>query len=48
MNDLEKRMRRYELPTRIYLPRRMPLIARIDGKKFSTFVKKLKKIKMQK
>lgn len=36
---LGDRMKEYEYITRSYLPRRMPVIIRIDGKAFHTFTK---------
>ena len=40
--SLDDRMREYEKPTKLYLTKRLPLIVRIDGKKFSTFTEKVK------
>lgn len=37
--ELGKRMKEYEYVTRTYLPRRMPIIIRIDGRAFHTFTK---------
>lgn len=39
-DSLGDRMKRYELPTRTYLTRRMPVIIRIDGKAFHTWTKR--------
>ena len=37
--ELGKRMKEYEYITRTYLPRRMPIIIRVDGRAFHTFTK---------
>ena len=37
--ELGKRMKEYEYVTRTYLPRRMPIIVRIDGRAFHTFTR---------
>lgn len=42
-NDLGTRMKRYELPTKNFLTKKMPVIIRIDGKAFHTFTKRMKK-----
>ena len=36
---IDDRMKQYEYVTRTYLPRRMPVIIRIDGKAFHSFTK---------
>jgi len=41
--EIDKRMKRYELPTKQYLVRRTPVIMRLDGKAFHTFTKGLLK-----
>lgn len=38
-NGLEKRMREYEDVFRFYLPKRMPVIIRVDGRAFHTFTR---------
>jgi hypothetical protein len=42
-DNLGDRMKSYENITRTYLPSRMPIIIRIDGKAFHTFTKGFKK-----
>ena len=42
-DNLGDRMKSYENITRTYLPGRMPIIIRIDGKAFHTFTKGFKK-----
>ena len=42
-NSLGDRMKRYEYVSRNYLPRRVPVIIRIDGKAFHTFTKGMRK-----
>jgi len=37
--SLDDRMKRYEGVSRIYLPRRIPVIIRVDGKAFHTFTR---------
>ena len=41
MSSLEDRMKLYEQATRTVLPRRMPIIVRVDGKAFSKYTKQL-------
>ena len=43
MNTLGSRMKEYEHVTRTKLPRRMPVLIRIDGKAFHTYTKGMKK-----
>lgn len=43
MRSLDVRMKSYEYINRIYLPRRSPIIIRIDGKAFHTFTKGMHK-----
>ena len=43
MNTLGSRMKEYEHVTRTKLPRRMPVLIRIDGKAFHTYTKGIKK-----
>ena len=43
MNTLGDRMKGYEKASRVYLPARMPMIIRCDGKAFHTFTKGLEK-----
>ncbi len=42
-SSLEDRMKLYEQATRTVLPRRMPIIVRVDGKAFSKYTKALNK-----
>ena len=42
-DNLGDRMKSYENITRTYLPGRMPIIIRIDGKAFHTFTKGFRK-----
>lgn len=37
--EFDKRMKGYELPSKLFLTRRLPTIIRIDGKAFHTFTK---------
>jgi tRNA(His) guanylyltransferase len=39
--NLEDRMKAYEQATRTVLPRRLPIIVRVDGKGFSNYTKQL-------
>ena len=41
--EIDKRMKRYELPTQQHLTRRTPVILRLDGRAFHTFTKGLLK-----
>ena len=41
--SLAVRMKRYELTSRHYLTKRMPVIIRVDGKSFHTLTKKMKR-----
>ncbi len=41
--NLDDRMKSYEQATRTVLPRRMPIIVRVDGKAFSKYTKQLEK-----
>ena len=43
MLELEERMKRYENSFQFYLPQRIPLIIRIDGRAFHTFARKCEK-----
>lgn len=43
MGSIDDRMKRYELPTKIFLTRRTPVILRIDGKAFHTFTRGFEK-----
>lgn len=43
INSLTERMKEYEAVTRIYLPEKEPMIVRVDGAHFHTFLKNFRK-----
>lgn len=41
--SLSDRMKRYELSSKLYLPRRVPVVMRLDGRAFHTYTKGMRK-----